>query len=104
MIDKENELTIVKTAKQITRITLIGGTALFLAVTLTQAKFLMFVSLIFTLIAGLANGLVFFILLLYLIGPPFRKKILSTAILMLINIPVAMLYTWIIVERSHPNF
>lgn len=100
----ENELTIIRTAKQSTRMTLLTGTGLFLAVMLTQAKILIIISFIFTLGAGIVNGLIFLILLLHLLGQAsFRKKIIHTAILMLVNIPIAMLYALLIIVRLEPN-
>lgn len=104
MLESRNELAIIRTAKQSTRLTLVAGTILFITVMLTKAKTLMFASLIFTVFAGLANGLLFIMLLLHLLGPRSQKKILQTAILMLINIPVAVLYIWLITERTRPNF
>ncbi|RZL39205.1 MAG: hypothetical protein EOO96_01200 [Pedobacter sp.] len=104
MTNSKNELTIVRTAKRSTRMTLLAETMLFLAVMLTQAKILIITSFIFTLGAGIANGLIFPILLLHLLGEAsFRKKIIRTAILMLVNIPIAIFYAWLIIVRLEPN-
>jgi len=105
MTEEKNELTIIRTAKQTARLALVLGTFLFLATMLSKAKILMVACFIFTLTAGIANGFIFLILLLHLLGgSSFRKKIIHTAILMLANIPIAILYAWLIIVRLEPNF
>ena len=99
-----SELTIVTTAKQCTRISLLAGTSIFLLFAVSGVGEIMILGIFFIPLAVFTNGLILLALLLQLIN--YRaawRKILLAALLMLSNIPIAILFVWLSIQISELN-
>jgi len=99
-----NELIIITTAKQCARISLLAGTSIFLLFVLSGIGQIMILGAFFIPLAVFANSLILFILLLHLINHSTAwRKILLAALIMLSNIPIAILFAWLSIQISELN-
>lgn len=104
MRDLNNELIIITTAKQCARISLFAGTSIFLLFAVSGIGEIMILGAFFISLAVFANGLILFVLLLHLINHSAAwRKILLAALLMLSNIPIAILFAWLSIQISELN-
>ncbi len=104
MKDSNNELLIITTAKQCTRISLFTGTSIFLLFAVSGIGEFMILGIFFIPLAVFVNGLILFILSLHLINHSAAwRKILLAALLMLSNIPIAILFAWLAIQISELN-
>jgi|GEM_PF-2870224 len=98
------DLVIITTAKQCARISLLAGTSIFLLFAVSGIGKMMILGAFFILLAVFANGLILFILLLHLINHSAAwRKILLAALIMLSNIPIAILFVWLSIQISELN-
>jgi len=99
-----DELLMITVAKQCARISLFAGTSIFLLFALSGISDIMILGACFILLAIFVNGVILFILLLHLIGyPALWRKILLVALVMLSNIPIAILFAWLSIQISELN-
>lgn len=104
MENLNNELIIVTTAKQCARISLFAGTGIFLLFAVSGFGEIMILGALFIPLAVFANGMILLILLLHLINhSAARKKILLAALIMLSNIPIAILFAWLSIQIAELN-
>ena len=104
MKDFNNDLLIVTTAKQCARISLLVGTSIFLLFAISGVGQIMILGAFFIPLAVFVNGLLLFILLLHLINHRAAwRKILLAALIMLSNIPLAILFAWLSIQISELN-
>lgn len=87
----------IKTGKACALISLLCGTIIFGVYLLTSSTALLFIGYAFIVLAGLTNLVMLFAILLRAgTDKRNRNRLLKTAALMLINIPVAFVYCWIV--------
>ncbi len=99
-----DELTIITTAKQCARISLLTGTSIFLLFAVSGIGQVMILGAFFIPLAVFVNSLILFILLLHLINHSAAwRKILLAALIMISNVPVAILFAWLSIQISELN-
>jgi hypothetical protein len=104
MKDINDELLIVTVAKQCARISLFIGTSIFLLFAISGVGEVMILGAFFIALAIFANGLILFILSLHLINHRAAwRKILLAALIILSNIPLAILFAWLSIQLSELN-
>jgi predicted membrane channel-forming protein YqfA (hemolysin III family) len=104
MKSNENQLPIIPIAKGLARVSLVGGTLVFLAGSLIKTDWTLVTGAVFLWVTFIVNSLALFVLsLCFLARPKHRKQLLQTALVMLFNIPVAILYAWLILQSADPN-
>ena len=95
----KDELLMITIARQCARYSLIGGTLIFMLFALTRQQWALVTGLIFVLTCIAINGIIMLILLMHLIGAKQHKNnLLRALLLILINIPIAVLYGWLTVQ------
>lgn len=100
----ERDILIITIAKQIARISLWGGTGIFLLFAISKIDKVMVFSAFFIFFAVLANGIMLFILLVSLITPNTAKReIVNTILIIIINIPIAIFYVWLSIQIADLN-
>ncbi|WP_343532121.1 hypothetical protein [Pedobacter sp.] len=98
------ELLIVNVAKRCASTSLFVGTCIFLLYALSGVRDIVILGICFILLAVFVNGLTLLILLLHLISYSAAwRKILLAALLMLSNIPIAILFAWLSIQISELN-
>lgn len=97
-------LSIIAIAKRCASISLATGTIIFLAFAISKAQTLIIVGFVFTFIACVANGIILLVLLLHFTGnKPYWKQVFNTIIIILSNIPIAILFAWLSLQISELN-
>ncbi len=96
-------MSITSIAKKSARLSLIIGTILFVIANLNVSDLIMIIGLFYVIIAFIVNSIILFILFLHLTiaSPHHRPALIKTALLLLFNIPVAILYAWILLALNH---
>ncbi|WP_461484765.1 hypothetical protein [Pedobacter sp.] len=95
----KDELLMITIARQCARYSLISGTLIFMLFALTRQQWALVTGLIFALTCIAINGIIMLILLMHLIGAKQHKNnLLRALLLILINIPIAVLYGWLTVQ------
>ncbi|WP_461790279.1 hypothetical protein [Pedobacter sp.] len=97
-------MLITSIAKKSARLSLVIGTILFLVAKLSNASdLIMIIGLFYVIIAFIVNSIILFILFLHLTiaSPHHRPALIKAALLLLFNIPVAILYAWVLLALNH---
>lgn len=95
-MNTKDEPLITTIARQCARYSLIIGTLIFMLFAITGLEFFVITGFIFVLSCIAINELTLLILLLYLINTPqHAEKIIRSILLILLNIPIAILFGWL---------
>lgn len=96
-------MLITTIAKKSARLSLLIGTLLFLIAKLFTFNAIFVVGVIYVIVAFIVNSIILFILFLQLsvASPDHRYVLVRSILLLLFNIPVAILYAWILLALNH---
>ena len=97
----KDEALIINVGRQCAQYSLLGITLIFILFAITHQEYIAAIGFVFALLCFAANGLILLVLALhFFLTPQLRKKIFRIALLMFINIPIAVLYGWLTSEIS----